>query len=114
MIGGSSAAARRSKLGSPSGRWSFNYETRQFLAPGYQGEDRSQEFGPLGLDLTTDGSRDVLYLFLPPYQDLIDQVAQQYPGGTTTESRDDDGQVLFRAYRLPGPSATAPAGASAR
>lgn len=93
-----------------SGRWSFNYETRQFLAPGYEGEDRSEEFGPNGLDLTIDRSRDVLYLFLPPYQDLAAEVSQQYPGGLIAERYDSDGEVLFRAYYLPtaAPAAVAP------
>ena len=28
-----------------AGRWSFNYETRKYLAPDAEGEDRSREFG---------------------------------------------------------------------
>lgn len=84
-----------------SGRWSFNYETRQFLAPDYPGEDRSREFGRQVLDLTPDRSREVLYLFLPPYQDLVQEVAQQFPGGTETYLQDGDGQILFRSYLLP-------------
>jgi len=97
-----------------SARWSYDYETRLFLAPDYQGEDRSNEFGKQVLDITRTNDSEVVYLFLPPYFDVLPQVVQQYPGGTLTAARDNNGQLVFQAYLLPAraPSARAPAGAA--
>lgn len=91
-----------------SRRWMFNYETRLFLAPGYEGENRSVEFGFVDPPpLEPDRTRDVLYLFLPPYEDLADDVVEQYPGGTLTEEVGSNGAVYFRAYLLPAATTSA-------
>ena len=88
-----------------SGRWSFNYETRQYLAPDAQGEDRSEEFG--AYSLAADRSRDVAFVFLEPYTDRLQEVRALYPGGEVTESRDGD-EVNFVAYYLPRDPDAAP------
>lgn len=82
-----------------SGRWAFNYETRQFLASDVPGEDRSEEFGTFSLEPNRQGA--VAYVFLNPYLEQADEVARLYSGGALTESVGNDGAVLFRAYYLP-------------
>ena len=82
-----------------SGRWSFDYETRRFLAADREGEDRSSEFGTFSLE--PDRAGDVVYVFLDPYLDQADEVERLFPGGTRFDSGDDDGSVQFRAYFLP-------------
>lgn len=85
-----------------SGRWMFDYETRRFLAPDFEGEDRSVEFGFVDPPpLEADRSRDVLFLFLPPYDELAYEVALRYPGGTPTEGYDREGRLMYLAYLLP-------------
>lgn len=87
-----------------SGRWGFYYETRLFLAPEREGEDRSREFSATGsFSLEADRSRDVVYIFMIPYLEQLRQVERLYPGGTTFESeaKDNDGKPYFRAYYLP-------------
>lgn len=94
-----------------SGRWSFHYETRLYLAPDSEGEDRSEEFSATRqVNLEADRSRDVVYVFLAPYLDRFDEVERLYPGGTRFESADGDGSVRFRAYLLPrlGPGEAPP------
>jgi len=86
-----------------SARWSINYETRQYLAPGVQGEDRSQEFTPehvASID-GIDRSRQTLLLFLPPYQEYAAQAVLRYPGGRFFQKLDATGDFLFAAYHLP-------------
>ena len=78
-----------------SGRWSYEYETRQYLAPDHVGVDRSNEHGG-GFDLTLRDDADIAYVFLSPYLEQADAVAQLYPGGTLVE-----GGESFRAYLLP-------------
>jgi 4-amino-4-deoxy-L-arabinose transferase-like glycosyltransferase len=90
-------------------RWMFNYETRVLLAPDFEGEDRSVEFGFVDPpSLEADRSRNVVFLFLPPYEPLADQVMQRYPGGTLTEDYQPDGSVNYRAYLLPAEPSIAP------
>ncbi len=89
-----------------SDRWSFDYETRRFLAPGYTGEDRSKEFGtrlPIvggAGDPVPDRSTDVVYVFLGSYLSDADGVMLRFSGGTSAEGR-RGGEVTFRAYFLP-------------
>jgi hypothetical protein len=83
-----------------SGRWRFDYETRQFLAPGFEGEDRSRRFGRRQDDVITDRSRDSMFLLLDPYLDRIENIKRLYPGGEEYTYRDGN-QVLFIAYRVP-------------
>jgi hypothetical protein len=81
-----------------SARWAFDYETRRYLAPDVEGEDKSREFGMF--DLERDRSSAVVYVLLPPYTDYASQLQDLYPGGNMTEAN-KDGEVLFRAYYLP-------------
>ncbi|MCH8949311.1 MAG: glycosyltransferase family 39 protein [Chloroflexi bacterium] len=78
-----------------SGRWSYDYETRRYLAPDHRGEDRSVEHGG-GFDLTPRDDADIAYVFLWPYMDRAGELVQLYPGGTLVEGGDS-----FRAYLLP-------------
>jgi hypothetical protein len=90
-----------------SSRWLFEYETRLYMAPGYVGEDRSVEFGHVDPpSLEADRTRDVLFLFLPAYTHLADEVVQRYPGGTLTEDI-VGGAIMYRAYLLPADPAAA-------
>lgn len=82
-----------------SGRWSFNYETRRYLASNREGEDRSEEHGTFSLE--PDRGGDVVYVFLAPYLEQADEVERRFPGGTRFDSVEGDGRVLFRAYFLP-------------
>lgn len=88
-----------------SDRWMFDYETRVFLAPGLDGINRSKEFRR-GLprrdavDLTADTDRAVVFVFMEPDLDKLDQVVKLYSGGEVHEER-RGGEVLFRAYYLP-------------
>jgi len=84
-----------------SARWSFDYETRQFLLPDWEGEDRSNEFGNQTLDLTRRYDGELVYMFLPPYVEYARDVVAANPGGELTEARDGNGDVIFRAYHLP-------------
>ncbi len=80
-----------------SDRWSYNYETRRFLAPDVPGEDRSQRFaGEVSLERQHGGS--VVYLLMRGYLELVPQLQELYPGGSYYEARDSDGEVLFAAY----------------
>ena len=81
-----------------SGRWSYNYETRRYLAPNAPGEDRSTQFGRF--DLSFDRSRDALVILMPPYLDLVAQLRNLYPDAQMT-TRSDRGEVLFTAVFLP-------------
>jgi 4-amino-4-deoxy-L-arabinose transferase-like glycosyltransferase len=97
-----------------SDRWSFDYETRRFLAPDAQGIDRSVTFrqgapsreAPLdiGIGAEADGKR-VVFVFLDPYdgnltdRGLLADVAALHPDGEPVESKRGD-EVLFRAYEI--------------
>ena len=82
-----------------AGRWTLNYETRQYLAPDLQGEDRSKEFGKRQ-DLEVDRSRDSLILLLPPYLERAEEVERLYPGAREFTKKDGD-ETLFIAYHVP-------------
>lgn len=87
-----------------AGRWTINYETRQYLAPDLKGEDRSKEFGKVKDFGNIDRGRDSLILLLPPYTDQIKVVEALYPGGREhTETY--RGETLFIAYHVPRLSA---------
>ena len=81
-----------------SARWGFDYETRRYLAPNLQGEDRSKEFGTFGLQRETSSA--VAFVLLPPYTEYASELMRRYPGGTLTQL-ERDGILLFRAYYLP-------------
>ncbi len=85
-----------------SGRWSFDYETRRYLAPNLRGEDRSREFGTF--DLRRESASPVAFVLLPPYTEYASEVMRLYPGGRLTDSVQEDGTFLFRVYYLPAQS----------
>ncbi|MBI4301830.1 MAG: hypothetical protein HY664_04415 [Chloroflexi bacterium] len=82
-----------------SGRWSYNYETRRFLLPQISGEDRSKEFGTFSLNESLD-HREVVYLLMPPYENLIGEIMKKYPGGNYQELKKPDGRFVYGAYLL--------------
>ncbi len=87
-----------------SDRWSFNYETRQFLAPEVVGQDRSVEFGTPGLDVEP-GAAVPVFVFVGRYREQAAQAAAHYPGGETVVGGPPD-DPTFVAY-LPPSSGTA-------
>jgi 4-amino-4-deoxy-L-arabinose transferase-like glycosyltransferase len=82
-----------------SGRWSLNYETRRYLAPDIQGQDRSKEFGRFSLE--ADRSRNVAFVFMDPYRNNLEEVERFYPGGTSVEGTTGEGVPAFSAYYVP-------------
>ena len=82
-----------------SDRWSYNYETRQFLLPGMKGEDRSKEFGR-AVNLERINSGKVVYILMRDYTSLALKLAHLYPWGNYHEVRDSDGSLIFAAYVL--------------
>lgn len=84
-----------------SGRWSYSYDTRKFLAPDVPGEDRSKEFGTSGVQLEADRTKDVLYVFIGGYSSLLPDVQKMYPEGEAHNGLASDGRLLFVAYRVP-------------
>jgi hypothetical protein len=78
----------------------YDYETQRYLAPNYPGESRVPEWGGK-YSLEADRSKDVVFLFLYSYFDLLSTVQASYPGGIAHESTGTDGQILYRAYYLP-------------
>jgi len=87
-----------------SSRWSFDYETRRFVAPDAQGEDRSREFrrdvpSDAALDFAAENENGVLFMFLDVYLPEMDAVGALYPGGQIAEGRRGE-DVIFRAYYL--------------
>ena len=87
-----------------SDAWSFNYETRRFIAPNAEGIDRSHEFGGVPadtpLEFGADRTRGAAFVFLGAYLDDAAQVQALYDGGVLTEGHRGS-EVTFRAYFLP-------------
>jgi hypothetical protein len=85
-----------------SDRWSFDYETRKFLAPSAEGVDRSFEYGAATdeLDFGADRSRDVAFVFLGNYLEDFERVIQDFPDGVQTQAT-RDGEILYRAMLVP-------------
>ncbi|MBM4401822.1 MAG: glycosyltransferase family 39 protein [Candidatus Cloacimonetes bacterium] len=81
-----------------SNRWSYNYETRRFLLPNLPGEDRSYEFGKFGIERIN--KQGVVYLLMPPYEKLVDEIKKKSPGGEYQEFHDDDRRLMFVSYYL--------------
>jgi hypothetical protein len=82
-----------------SGRWSVNYEVRQFLAPQVSAEDRSAEFGKLDFDVDPTKGTPV-FIFLGEYQDQLEEVRRRYPGGRVVTSGSGP-EPSFVAYLVP-------------
>lgn len=87
-----------------SDRWSFNYETRRFIAPDVEGVDRSLRFRRAvvspDVEFSRDPSRPAAFVLLDAYLDRMPDVEGAYPGGAASESRRGD-DVMFRAYVVP-------------
>ena len=81
-----------------SARWSYNYETRRFLLPDLPGEDRSREFGHFTLERDPNRS-NVVYVLLPPYEEVSEELRALYPGGSYHELKDGD-RFIFSSYHL--------------
>jgi hypothetical protein len=84
-----------------SDRHPLGLETRQYLAPDVQGEDRSYEFSDF--DGAVDGidrSRPAVFVLLPDYADRIAAIEVAHPGGVTREHY-RRGELDFIAYELP-------------
>ena len=89
-----------------SDRWSYRYETREYLAPLHYGYDRSLEFAPdrsmVGqIDYEPLRASNVAWVFLGAYRGFSQNVIERYPGGVVTEGRRDGGENTFIAYYLP-------------
>ncbi|MBI2909029.1 MAG: glycosyltransferase family 39 protein [Chloroflexi bacterium] len=82
-----------------SDRWSYNYETRKFLAPDVPGEDRFGAFGKSKTIERDPAHSNVIYLILPPYDRLIPEIRSKYPDGDYVELR-EGGRLVFTAYRV--------------
>jgi hypothetical protein len=84
-----------------SDQWPFRLETRQYLAPDAEGEDRSTEFSGVGGSIEgLDRSRPASLVLLPQYAPLLDAIERRYPGGTVREFR-RHGDLMFFAYEIP-------------
>lgn len=107
-------AASRYIAGLPDGtyvylyseRWPFAYETRRFIAPDAQGEDRSRMFGASTLvddqpDLTIRRDGPVAFVFLDAYLPLADEVMRKYENGIATTAHRGD-EVVYRAWFVAG------------
>jgi len=88
-----------------SGRWSYNYETRRYLAPDVPGVDRAREFGGvprpevrLDPDPAWDGG--IAYVFLAPYMGRAGEVEAHFPGGRLVQATGTSGQIAFIGYYL--------------
>jgi len=80
-----------------SGRWSGNYETRRYLAPGVEAEDRSSEFGHYSLSVAPSDAHPV-FVLLNPYENRVGELRQRYPGGRLVKRFAPGGEVSFIAY----------------
>ncbi len=82
-----------------SDRWSFNYETRVFLAPGMVGEDRSTQHGKrTDLDTEETGGPAV-FIFLGEYRARLVEAREKYPQGVVTIGGTSE-QPTFTAYTV--------------
>lgn len=83
-------------------RFSVDYEPRLFIAPDIVGTNRSTEFkGDGQIDGGEDRSRNLAYIFVGNYVGRLDEVQKRYPGGTSFEDHDPEGQVIVQGYFLP-------------
>lgn len=84
-----------------SERASINLETRQFLAPDVQGEDRSAEFNAANTSTNIpDPARPTTFVLLDKYLSLLPDIERRYPGGTERKIL-RDGKIEFYAYEVP-------------
>ena len=95
-----------------SDRWPAGYETRRWFAPDADVSERSPEFGaPLESDGTpvirADSDRESVFILLGAYLGLAEAIQRRHPGGVVVEQT-RDGEILFRAVRVPPLAAESP------
>lgn len=83
-----------------SDRWSYHYETLQFLLYSTPGEDRSTKFGDFSLERRHQ--LPVVYILLPPYMDIEDKLIREEPGGILERHYGEGGSIVFVSYYLAG------------
>ncbi len=77
-------------------------ETRTFLAPGVEGEDRSREFSDRGASIEDiDGGRRAVFVLMGDYLPLLSAIEQRYPGGIERKVT-RGGSTEFVAYEVGG------------
>jgi 4-amino-4-deoxy-L-arabinose transferase-like glycosyltransferase len=82
-----------------SSRWPAGYESRRFLAPDIQIEDRSREFGTDSMNLAaTDGPQ--VFILMDIYREDINRLERRYPDGETTLFG-PPGDPSFIAFSIP-------------
>ena len=83
-------------------RWNYGYETRKFLAPDVPGEDRSREWSKTQTtSLKADRSKDVLFIFIGGYMNLLPEVRNLYPEGQAHNGLSNDKRLLYIAFFVP-------------
>lgn len=87
-------------FGAPRIYWNFG--TMSFLAPHVPGEDVLEPLeGPPDFGIKVEGSRSLLFLFLPERTGELAWVQQAWPDGRLREFRDAAGRVRFTTYKVP-------------
>lgn len=82
-------------------RASIDLETRAFLAPDVEGEDRSFEFGQRNGSIeNVDRSRPAVFVLMDGYYGLLPSLRERYPDGYVRRVA-RDGKLEFIAYELP-------------
>jgi 4-amino-4-deoxy-L-arabinose transferase-like glycosyltransferase len=83
-----------------SDRWSYGYEARRFQAPAIPGEDRGRFCAcPLSIEITSD-RRPAVFVLMPDYASLAQELAIRYPQGRYIETREGQ-QFIFGAFLVP-------------
>lgn len=84
-----------------SERAPLGLESRVYLAPDVEGEDRSREYSDRDASIEgIDRSRPAVFLLMGAYLELLPEIEARYPGGTERIST-RDGKTEFFAYELP-------------
>lgn len=74
----------------------WGHEDRRFLIPDADGEDRSRKFGTFSLEKLHD---KVMYVFMPGYSELVENVTKMHPDGSYNEFN-ESGRMLFSTYQF--------------
>ncbi len=88
-----------------SERWSCNYETRRYLAPGIDCVDRSRRFGNLKsrsglLDFSAPSGKPALLFLMGEHLRQLDILARRYPDAKR-ETGELNGEIIYAAVYLP-------------
>lgn len=89
-----------------SERWPFHHETRMYLAPQYQGEDRSREYGERADLIANQPSGRVVYIFFGNYTEQLAEVRALYPQGAVVVGSHTERPPFVAYYVEPGATAT--------